>query len=142
MQGGRAHPQGEELTPRASSSPRTAWVVTFWSMISILRVGSGHGFPVVAERDHLAGLGGLGEVGVGVDQVVGAGVLGEEGQHRAGPLGAFGHVVLLEHGVVAPVHDGVEVQVEDRLLAFGKPRGDHLRVQAARKARWCSCESR
>ena len=23
------------LTPRASSSPRTAWVVTFWSMISI-----------------------------------------------------------------------------------------------------------
>ena len=23
------------LTPRASSSPRTCWVVTFWSMISI-----------------------------------------------------------------------------------------------------------
>ena len=24
------------LTPRSSSSPRMAWVVTFWSMISIL----------------------------------------------------------------------------------------------------------
>ena len=23
------------LTPRSSSSPRTSWVVTFWSMISI-----------------------------------------------------------------------------------------------------------
>jgi len=45
------------------------------------RVLSAGGLPVVAERDDLAGLGGLGDVGVGVDQVVGAGVLREEGQH-------------------------------------------------------------
>jgi len=36
----------------------------------------GDGLPVVAEDDHFAVLGGLGQVGVGVDEVVGAGVLG------------------------------------------------------------------
>ena len=61
--------------------------MTFWSMISIFGSSSGDGFPVVAERDGLACLGGLGDVGVGVDQVVGAGVLGEEGQDGAGALG-------------------------------------------------------
>jgi hypothetical protein len=64
---------------------------------------AGQGFPVVAERDHLARLAGFGNVGVGVDQVVGAGVLGEEGKHGAGSLGAGGHVVLLQGGVVALV---------------------------------------
>jgi len=56
---------------------------------------------VVAERDGLPGLGGFGDVGVGVDQVVGAGVLGEEREHRAGALGAPGHVVLLQGGIGA-----------------------------------------
>jgi hypothetical protein len=88
---------------------------------------------VVAERQHLAGLGGLGQVGVGVDEVVGARVLGEEGQHTAGALGAFGDVVLFQHGVVAPVQDRVEVQVEDRLLAGGQPRLDHVLVQGGQE---------
>jgi hypothetical protein len=38
-------------------------------------------FQWSGERDDLAVLGGFGDVGVGVDQVVGAAVLGEEGQH-------------------------------------------------------------
>jgi hypothetical protein len=88
---------------------------------------------VVAERDDLAVLGGLGEVGAGVDQVAGAGVLGEEGQDRAGALGAGGNVVLFQGGVVAPVHDGVEVQVEDRLAGGGEPAGDHLLVQGGQE---------
>src|SRR5439155_20070022 len=58
---------------------------------------------------------------VGRQQRVSAGVLGEEGQHRAGALGAAGHVVLLQDRVVAPVHDRVEVQVE--CFAGGQPRG-------------------
>jgi hypothetical protein len=90
-------------------------------------------FPVVAERDHLTRLGGLGEVGVGVDEVVGAGVLGEEGQHGTGALRAGGHVVLLQHRVVAPVHDGVEVQVEDCLGAGGEPAVDHRGVQGGQE---------
>src|SRR5204863_8501049 len=69
-----------------------------------VRVGAGGVFPVVAEGDDVPALGGLGQVGVGVDEVVGAGVLGEEGGHGRGPLGAGGHVVLFQHGVVAPVH--------------------------------------
>jgi len=84
---------------------------------------------VVAEGDDLAVLGGLGDVGVGVDEVVGAAVLGEEGQHGAGALGAGGHVVLFQGGVGAPVHDGVEVQVEDCLVGGGEPAGDHLGVE-------------
>ena len=83
-------------------------------MTSIFGSRAGDGLPVVAERDDLAVLGGLGDVGVGVDEVVGAAVLGEEGQHRAGALGPGGHVVLFQRRVVPPVHDGVEVQVEDR----------------------------
>ncbi|GAA4231454.1 hypothetical protein GCM10023075_43570 [Streptosporangium album] len=49
-------------------------------------VGAGHGPPVVAERQDLVVLAGLGQVGVGIHQGVGGGVLGEEGQHRAGAL--------------------------------------------------------
>src|SRR5208283_5008751 len=90
-------------------------------------------FPVVAEGDDLPVLAGLGQVGVGVDQVVGAGVLGEEGQHRPGALGPGGHVVLFQGGVVAPVHDGVEVQVEDRFLGGGEALGDHLLVQGGQE---------
>ena len=89
---------------------------------------------MVAERDDLAGLAGLGHVGVGVEQVVGAAVLGEEGQHRAGALGAGGHVVFLQHRVLAPVHDGVEVQVEDRVLSGGQPAVDHVGVQGGEEA--------
>ena len=89
---------------------------------------------MVAERDDLAGLAGFGEVGVGVDEVVGAGVLGEEGEHGAGALGAGGHVVFLQHRVVTPVHDGVEVQVEDRVGGGGEPGVDHLRVQGGQEA--------
>ena len=88
---------------------------------------------MVAERDDLAVLGGLGQVGVGVDQVMGAGVLGEEGQHRPGALRARGHVVLFQGRVMAPVHDGVEVQVEDRLPGGGQAGRDHLLVQGGQE---------
>ena len=33
-----------------------------------------------------------------------------------------------------PVHDGVEVQVEDRLLAAGEPGGDQLLVEGGEEA--------
>jgi DDE superfamily endonuclease len=67
---------------------------------------------VVGEGDDLPVLAGPGQVGVRVEQCVGGCVLGEEGQHASGALGAAGHVVLFEHRVIAQVHDGVEVQVE------------------------------
>ena len=83
--------------------------------------------PVVGEGDDLAGLFGLGDLGVGVDHLGAGVVLGEEGEHRAGALGAFGHVVLLQDavavavfGVLAVVADGVEVAVEPG-LAGGQP---------------------
>jgi hypothetical protein len=75
--------------------------------------------PVVGERDDLAGLLGLGQVGVGVHHFGGSVVLGEEGEHGAGALGAARDVVLLERGVLAVVADGVEVEVEP-LLARGE----------------------
>ena len=78
--------------------------------------------PVVGEGDDLAGLLGLGDVGVGVDHLAGGVVAGEEGEHRAGPLGAGGHVVLFQHRVVAVVADGVEVAVE-AFLAAGQAEG-------------------
>jgi hypothetical protein len=93
------------------------------------RVLPAGGAPVVAEREDFAGLGGLGDVGVGVDQVVRAGVLGEERQHGPGALRTGWHVVFFQDWIVSPVHDGVEVQVEDRLLAAGQPVLDHGGVQ-------------
>ena len=53
-------------------------------------VGAGGGLPVVGEGDDLGGLPGLGDVGAGVDHLAGGVVAGEEGEHRAGPLGAAG----------------------------------------------------
>ncbi len=88
---------------------------------------------MVAERDDLPRLGGLGQVGVAVDEVVRAGVLGEEGQHGPGALGPRGDVVLFQHRIAAPVHDGVEVQVEDRLFRGGQPAADHLLVQGGQE---------
>src|SRR6266567_1944487 len=108
------------LTPRASSSPSTLWVVSFWSMTS--RCGS---WPLTVFQWSQNAM----TSRAWVDEVVGAGVLGEEGQHRAGTLGAGGHVVAFQHWVAAPVHDRVEVQVEDRLLAGGQPGGDQLLVE-------------
>jgi hypothetical protein len=85
------------------------------------RVMPGHLMPVVGEGDDLPALAGLGQVSVGIQQGVGASVLGEEGEHRAGALGAARHVVLLQHRVLAPVHYGVEVQVQR--LAARQPGG-------------------
>jgi len=75
----------------------------------------------------------LARVGVGVDEVVGAAALGEEGEHRAGALGAAGDVVAFQRRVLAPVHDRVEVQVEDRLVAGGEPGAGHLLVQGGQQ---------
>ena len=91
------------------------------------RIGAGHRLPVVGEGEDLVVLAGFGQVGVGVEQGVGVGVFGEEGQHAAGALRACGHVVLFQGGVLAPVHDRVEVQVEH--LAGGQARGDARLVQ-------------
>ena len=83
-------------------------------------IAAGGLLPVVGEGDDLGGLLGLGDVGVGVHHVGGGVVLGEEGEHGAGALGAAGDVVLFQHGLVAVVADGVEVAVEPG-LAGGQP---------------------
>ena len=77
-------------------------------------VGAGGVLPVVSEGDDLGSLLGFGDVGVGVHHVAGRMVLGEEREDGAGALGAAGHVVLFQHGLVAVVADGVEVAVEPR----------------------------
>src|SRR5680860_1158987 len=65
-----------KVMPRSVSSP--SWV----------RVVAGHGLPVVGEGEDLVVLGGLEQVGVGVEQGVAVGVFGEERQDAAGALGS------------------------------------------------------
>jgi AhpD family alkylhydroperoxidase len=48
----------------------------------------------------LAVLAGLGHIGVGIEQGMGAGIFGEEGKHRAGALAAAGHVALSSTSVI------------------------------------------
>ena len=76
-----------KVMPRSSSSASTAWVVTFWSITRRCGTGAGQGLPVLGEDEDLVRLGGLGQVGVGVDQGVAGAVLREERQHRSGALG-------------------------------------------------------
>src|SRR5207247_8073019 len=75
------------------------------------RITAGGVLPVVSEGDDLAGLSGLGDVGVGVDHLAAGVVLGEERQDRAGALGAAGHVVRFQPRVVGGGGEGVEVSV-------------------------------
>ena len=84
-------------------------------------VAAGGVVPVVSEGDDLGGLSGLGDVGVGVHHVVDGVVLGEEGEHGAGALGAAGDVVRFQDGLVAVVADGVKVAVEPRFTG-GQPQ--------------------
>jgi hypothetical protein len=93
---------------------------------------AGGRLPVAHERHDLAGLACLGEVGVGVDEIASHPVVGEEGEHRLGALGAAGHVVGLKGHIVAVVHDRVEVQVE--LAACSLPGCDHGRAEGGQQA--------
>ena len=54
----------------------------------------------------------LAQVGVGVAEDAGLGVLGQEGQDPLLPAAALGNVVFLHQGVFPVEGDGVEVQVE------------------------------
>jgi hypothetical protein len=78
---GERHAQGEELDTAASSSPSTAWSVTFWSMTSVAGSLPDTAFQWSQNAMTSRRLGGLGAVGVGIGQAVGAAVLAEEGQH-------------------------------------------------------------
>ena len=57
-------------------------------------IGARHPGPVVGKGDDLPCLVGFGDVRVGTDHLGRGVVLGEEGQHGSGALGAGGHVVL------------------------------------------------
>ena len=132
------------LTPRASSSPRMAWVVTFWSMISIFGSEPETAFQWWRKNAMASPvLGGLGDVGVGVDQVVGAGVLGEEGQHRAGPLRPLGDVVLLSStGSWPQCMTAWKSRSKIASLAVASPALIILASRAARSRCWWSWASR
>jgi len=127
---GRAHAEGEEFDAAFVEFAEHGVGGDLLVHDEYVRVGAGGGFPVLAEGNRFTALGGFGHLGVAVDQVVGVAVSGEEGEYGAGPLGAGGHVVFLQDGVFAPVHDGMEVQVKDGLLGGGQPAGDQLGVQA------------
>src|SRR6266705_27325 len=108
MRAGERMRRVRNLTPRWSSSPRTAWVVTFWSMTSMCGSVPETFFQwsqnAMASRFWVA--------------------------LETSALGAGGYVVAFQGGVLSPVHDGVEVQVEDGLLGGGQPGRDHGGVQA------------
>ncbi len=70
---------------------------------------AGRGLPVPCERDHLAGLVGLGARGVGVDEVVGLPVVGEEREDRLGALRATRDVMCLQRNVLTEMHDRVDI---------------------------------
>jgi hypothetical protein len=86
----------------------------------------------------------LREVGVGVEQGVAVGVLGEEGQHAAGALGPCGQVVLLQCRVGAQCMTAWKSRlttIRDERARAPRP-GRHLRRQGvpARCGRACGMD--
>src|SRR3990172_5330705 len=100
-------------------------------MSGVLAVGA---LPEGDETEDLFGLLTLADVGVGVAKGPSLGVLGEEGQHTGVAARARRDVVTLEHGVVAVVGDGVEIEVEgiagEEVLTLHElmPGGEQTRV--------------
>ncbi len=92
-------------------------MVTFWSITSI--AGSApETFFQWSQKAMTSRACGLGQVSAGVDQVVRAGVLGENVSTERARWDRR-HIVLFQGRVAAPVHDGMEVQIEDRLTGGG-----------------------
>ena len=87
---------------------------------------------MVGEGEDFPGGFAFGHIGVGVDHFGGGVVLGEEGQHASGGLGAFGDVVVLERGLFAVVADGVEVEVEPGVTS-GESEGAEAADQLAER---------
>ena len=79
--GRRAHPKREELDAPGVELGQLGVGGDLLVHDQHGRVVPRDALPVVAEGDRLLGLGGLGQVRVGVHQVVGARVLGEESEH-------------------------------------------------------------
>ena len=77
-----------------------------------LRVVPGDAMPELDEAQHLAGLVGAGQVGIGIAQGAAVRLVGEEGQDARAGLAAQGQVVVLQGLGVAAVGDGVEVEAE------------------------------
>ena len=91
------------------------------------RVLPGGVAPVVGEGDDLAGLLGLGDVGVGIDHL-GRGVVVSKNVSTLRVRSRPGrHVVLLQDRVVAVVADGVVIQVE-AFLCGGQAQGRRRRT--------------
>ena len=100
---------------------------------------TGRVLPVARERNRLRGLVSFRAGGVGVDEVAGLAVLGEERQHRLGPLRTPRNVVGFQGDVVAEVHDRVEVQIEIGVVGLPGPghrpgqTGQQLLIVGARE---------
>ncbi len=125
------------LTPRASSSASTGWVVTFWSVTSMCGSVPLACFQWSQKAMTSRFSGGLGDIGVGVDEVVGAAVLGE-GQYRAGTLGAGGHVVLVQGGSVPQAMMAWKSRSKIASSLVASPSAIIFVSSTTRKARWWS----
>ena len=68
--------------------------------------------PEVEEAEHRFGLLALAQVGIGVAERAGIGILGEEDEHARLAPAALRHIVALDAGVRSVVGHGVEVEVE------------------------------
>ncbi len=68
--------------------------------------------PEVDESKDLLGFFALAQIGVGLAEGVGAGLLGQEDQDTGLAATAHGHGVSLQQGVLAVIRNGVEVQIE------------------------------
>ena len=92
--------------------------------------------PEVDEAEDLLGLFALAQIGVGVAEGLALGILGQEGEDAGLAAAAHRDVVALDHGVLAVVRDGVEVEVE---RAAGEERRPSARAGARPPRAWWSC---
>ncbi len=87
------------------------------------------GSPEVDEAEDLFGLLAFADVGVGVAEHVAVGILGEERENAGLAATSLGHVVRLDHRVLAEVRHGMEVEIE-RLAGDQRFAGELLVPEA------------
>lgn len=131
---GRAHPQGDELDAAGVEFAGCLVGRDFLVHDHHARALPGQGSPMTTANHGFTGTGGLGDVRVGVRDIVGVAVLGIERKHAADTLGTGGHVVAFERGIADPVHDRMKVQAEDCMVRGGEPGANQLLVESSKKA--------
>jgi len=108
---GRTPPEGHEVNPRWLSRFRLAYVVSFESKMSSWGPAR-CAVPIGDELENRVVLFRFPQLPMDVAEHPGVGIMGQKGQHALLAAATFGHIMLLDEGILAVEGDRMEVEIE------------------------------